>query len=260
MRSSDSELKNKTEAIRRSTGALFFDLDGTLLEENDKISKDVRRELERIKALGNKIFVNTGRAKGFLPKGIYGDSIFSGYVCGGAYVEFEGEILFNKIMCPEARKQIINFSQKNDIPLIFEGINENYILTENRREGFVNIPKDMTIEFFCESTEVTPTKATFFKDIKGLDCSEICDARVIKFSSYAEALSLGCNKAAAMKILLEKIGLPIEKAVSFGDSENDSEMLDCSGIAVAMPHSPDSLKKKADIVSDIITALRIIFG
>ncbi len=259
MRKSPCELQKAIDKLKSEKCALFFDLDGTLLNDKGQIDDLVRCEIEKVRSKNNKIFVNTGRAKGFLPKGLASDRLFSGFICGGAYAELEGEVLFNTVMSENARRQIIDFSLKNNVPLIFEGVNENYSIGNDFREGFVNITESK-IEEFCVSRDVMPTKATFFTDLNNIDCSEINQARVIKFAHYAEALSLGCDKAKAMYRLLDKIVIPYENSISFGDSENDNEMLDFSGISVAMPHSPDSVKNRADIVDDIVSALRMIFG
>ena len=73
---------------------VFFDIDGTLLFP-DGISPQNLRAIDRLRADGHKVFINTGRSRAMmlhaLPPGLHMD----GYVCGSAYVEYGGRVLHN---------------------------------------------------------------------------------------------------------------------------------------------------------------------
>ncbi len=238
--------------------AIFFDLDGTLLNREGKISHENRLEIERVKSLGHLIFINTGRSKAHLPKGLADDPLFDGLICGAAYIEYKKEILFRRDLSSLAKRQVLDFAKKNRVPIIFEGIYRDYFYLFPKSSDGVSIGEDITQTDFL-SDEVNITKMTFCQVIKDLDTSDITELRVIKFRTYAEGIINGCDKARAMNILLEKIGIPLENTVSFGDSENDIEMLKNSALSVCMPHGADGTKAVSNLILPIDEALRKVF-
>ena len=237
--------------------ALFFDLDGTLLE-NGTINPAVRREIERVKAKGHKIFVNTGRSKAHLPAFVREDPIFDGLICGSAYIEYDGKILMNRTLSSTAKDQILRFADKTGVPIIFEGVTEDYFYLMEKNEKNLIVGIDISREDFL-SDKVEITKMTFCRVLHDIDVSDITDLRVIKFRTYGEGIIHGCDKAKAMSEVLPLIGVPRERIISFGDSENDVEMLKASAISVVMPHGAEKAKEVSDLIMPIDEALKIIF-
>lgn len=238
--------------------ALFFDLDGTLLSHDGKIDEKVRREIMRIKALGHMIFVNTGRSKAHLPAGIATDPLFDGLICGSAYIEKEGKVLMNKTLCPEAKADILRFADKTGVPIIFEGVKRDYLYLFEKTPKNYCIGIDISKEDFLKEKEEV-TKMTFCRVITDIDTSDITTLRVIKFRTYGEGIIHGCDKAKAMGVLLSELRVPKDRIISFGDSENDIEMLKASGVAVVMPHGAEKAKEAAHLTMPIDEALRLIF-
>lgn len=238
--------------------ALFFDLDGTLLSHSGTILPEVRREIERVKALGHMIFINTGRSKAHLPAFIPNDPLFDGLICGSAYIEYDGEILMNKTLDKSAKEQVMNLSDKTGIPLLFEGVEKDYFYNFEENPKINLIGRDISRSDFL-SDDVAITKMTFCRVITDVDTSQITALRVIKFKTYGEGIIHGCDKARAMDILLSKIGIEHSRVISFGDSENDVEMLKSSAIAVVMPHGAEGAKAVCDLVLPIDKALELIF-
>lgn len=58
-----------------------------------------------------------------------------------------------------------------------------------------------------------------------------------------EVFSKTANKANAAKYLLKKEGIDVKEAVSFGDGENDYELLTTMGKGYVMGNAIDRLKK-----------------
>lgn len=260
-------INERIARLQNKKAALFFDLDGTLLGSDGKVRDEDVKILTRLSKDGHCIFINTGRAKAYLPKGILDTIPFTGIICGASYIECKGKILKNDLLSKQARRQVLELCRENNIPLIFEGVKTNYYykfggsavqITEDRelagKDGYIHY------DDYCNGEDIQTTKATFLKKINDLDVSSVTELRVIKFKTYAEALIKGNDKANAMTAVLEYLGISPEYTVSFGDSENDVEMLKASGISVAMPHAAEAAKANANIVSTIKESLEMIFG
>lgn len=65
---------------------------------------------------------------------------------------------------------------------------------------------------------------------------------------YLEFSDPTVNKATALQVVAERLGIGREEIVFFGDGDNDAELLRWAGLGVAMPHSRPMALAAADIV------------
>jgi hydroxymethylpyrimidine pyrophosphatase-like HAD family hydrolase len=70
----------------------------------------------------------------------------------------------------------------------------------------------------------------------------------------------GVHKGSGLLAALKQLGIPASDTAGIGDAENDHELLESSGMAVAVPHAIPELKKKAhhimgpvELISRILT-------
>ena len=66
---------------------------------------------------------------------------------------------------------------------------------------------------------------------------------------YLEILSPESTKGSAVQVLLDHYGLDAKRAVAFGDSDVDVDMLQYCGFGVAMGNAPRQVKEAADYVT-----------
>ena len=67
---------------------------------------------------------------------------------------------------------------------------------------------------------------------------------------YSNIVNININKGDAVKLLLKKLNIDKKYSICFGDSINDFDMFDACGIKVAMGNALDSLKEKADYITE----------
>lgn len=66
--------------------AIFIDIDDTLMAKNE-IAKENITTIERVRGLGHKVFLNTGRSYASIPNFVLSATEYDGVVAGlGAYV------------------------------------------------------------------------------------------------------------------------------------------------------------------------------
>jgi Cof subfamily protein (haloacid dehalogenase superfamily) len=66
-----------------------------------------------------------------------------------------------------------------------------------------------------------------------------------------EINAAGVSKAAGLKKLCSKLGVPMDECIAVGDAENDMEMIRAAGLGIAMGNAQDAVKAAAGaVVSD----------
>lgn len=69
---------------------------------------------------------------------------------------------------------------------------------------------------------------------------------------WIDFIPFDSNKGTALKFLLEKVNLTPSEAVSFGDQQNDLEMLAFTGTSYAMTHSKEEIQTHATHTTDSV--------
>ena len=69
---------------------------------------------------------------------------------------------------------------------------------------------------------------------------------------WVDFVPLDSNKGTALQILLDKIGITPEETISFGDQQNDVEMLKVTGKSYVLSHAASEIKQYADAVTDSV--------
>lgn len=87
--------------------------------------------------------------------------------------------------------------------------------------------------------------------------AELAERELLSLSSShpnnIELIPKGVNKATAIQEIQKELSVPKEKIISFGDGMNDLEMLQASGVSVAMGNAVDELKQEAKFITDANT-------
>ncbi|MDU5334042.1 HAD family hydrolase [Enterococcus sp.] len=66
---------------------------------------------------------------------------------------------------------------------------------------------------------------------------------------YIEYVPEGVNKGTALQFLCDNLGIPLSDTLAIGDQENDIELLQLSGIGIAMGNAQEHVKAVADQVT-----------
>lgn len=71
-------------------------------------------------------------------------------------------------------------------------------------------------------------------------------------NQWIDFIPFHANKGTALKFLLEKINLTPDEAISFGDQQNDIEMLDYTKTSYVMAHSKPEIQAHATHITDSV--------
>ena len=161
-----------------------------------------------------------GVSKGFIPEEAFAAADWDGIIAGTSYIEYKNTVLCNQGISKEALIQAKRFYDAHKIPCLFEGVKTNYAI--GKLEGICNITDGF-------ETYLDP------------------GCRNIYHPTYTETVPEGFDKATGIRLLCEKLGVAREHTISFGDSENDIELLQYTGISVIMKSAPPEFDRFATI-------------
>jgi len=237
----------------------FFDVDGTLTDERGGaeiiIPKSTEMALQQAHDAGVLLFVNTGRPFSTVPQKIK-NLPMDGFVCGcGTWIMHEGKELFRNETPKQKRIEIMHKVKELGLSCVYEAKEgfaiDDYlnhapmkIITDTYlREGFplLEVNDDLVFEKFC-----------FFKepDSPWPDLSFIDDYdKFFKLGYFCEIVPSVCSKGKAISMLMKRLQIEEEDCYSFGDSNNDVEMLKVTHHSIVMDNAPDDVKSLATYIT-----------
>ncbi|MBO5059853.1 MAG: HAD-IIB family hydrolase [Clostridia bacterium] len=239
--------------------AIFLDVDGTLAFPDNfpfggKVSAENARVIKAVRELGHYVFINTGRAYGWIPKPVLNGAEYDGVVSGiGTSIIFRGESLFEDFVDRKTLRRVLEEVLPAGKTVMFGGMENVFVANPDgewdspefikitaaddfdKKYPNANIQK---VEIFA--SEITDSQRKLFED----------NFSVYYHSFYVEGWNRGNSKAGGMKMAAEKLGVKIENCIAVGDSVNDIDVMTAAGISVAMGNASDEVKSIATIVTD----------
>lgn len=248
---------------------LALNIDGTLLKENARISRQTKEAIAYVRKKG--VYVTLATSRPFPSARKVAKSLkLDGYLItsDGSFIAHSAdEPLFTRRIKEEKAMQIVDILENFDCQI--RVMHETYSIG-NRVRQKSNLMAKMTIGVedppfypatFVESlTEqmmkkpVAPQKINvqFFdtmeknkamqqieKMVRGIEINELDENKF-------DFISQGISKANGLQILGRHLGIKAKEMVAVGSTVHDSEMIAQVGLGVAMGNSPESVKEVAD--------------
>ena len=247
----------------------FTDIDDTLVNTDKSLSDENRAALDRYLEMDHILVISTGRAlegASNLMKdlGLYGrqNLLISSYNGGLIFDTFREEILFQRSIPMDlitesfalCRAHHVHIQAYTGSKVVSESDNHHirkylsiqklgFLLVDDiRTSGIGSSPKLLCLDYD------DPERLTAFRHVFESEMSEKLDC----FNSNPNLLEIvpkGVNKGAALRMVADHYGVPVENTISAGDAENDLPMIIAAGIGCAMINGSESLKQAADYVT-----------
>ena len=239
-----------------------FDLDMTLLDHAVyKITPSALLAIQKLKERGNIIALATGRNPENSDTKFFIDIVQPDAVIGlnGTLVKVGEEKLFEHFFDKDILRDLVKFIEGKDCALGLTLEDRDYyfnpqIVDEYDRKRWGKSfrkfypPKDLFDLPIRTLTYVGPKEVA--KDIE----EKFPTLKLPLFAGMfgADVIEKTASKAEGLKLLCKYFSIDIKDTVAFGDSMNDKEIIDESGIGVAMGNSIEELKQYADYITDNI--------
>ena len=236
------------------------DIDGTLFDSNHAYNvKRLNEYITKLHQKNIKFAVASGNNFSHMDevfaeaKGI--DALVAE---NGAQILVDGKTIFEDTLDLDQLIEINQeFNQQLDlISLCFSGVNGTYVEYDSPQtndyyiNNLVRVDKiaDIDDKIFKMNIRIADDQLDPAVDFINQKFGDQIHAAVSGFGSI-DIIAQHISKATGLKKLCDFYGISLDNVVSFGDNGNDLEMLEESGIGVAMKNSGDHIKKSADMVS-----------
>lgn len=248
-----------------------YDLDGTLINDDQSIASSAIEAIKGLYAIGVENVITTGRSFHLIPKSLLRMPELRYFVTSsGARLydtrdrrtEFLGDIPIEEV---EGIIKIVHRYGGSALVFFHEAaVYEKSILNPYRtkviehcrreKNESINIVDDIlsNLEHFgCAEKMVIE----FESENIGVIISEISEFGRYEFVSdggMIEINHVGVSKEYGLEKVCEKVGINMRQVIAFGDSVNDISMLIAAGCGVAMGNADKDVKESANFVTKAI--------
>ncbi|WP_031467586.1 HAD family hydrolase [Sciscionella sediminilitoris] len=246
------------------------DVDGTLLDDQDKVGARTRAAITRVVASGTPFVLATGRPPRWIPWIAEEAGIDGHAVCCNGSVHYDigkDRILGTHTIAPGVLEQVterlraaipsVNFAverigERAEDPGIVAFLTEpGYTHPWDGERPRQNAPTpELTaqpcVKLLARSAELSSSEMAGI--VRGL---EEIDLNVTYSANYGliEFSASGVTKATGLAHLAAEHGVAPERVLAFGDMPNDIEMLRWAGNGIAMGNAHDAVLEVADEVT-----------
>lgn len=261
--------------------AIFLDMDGTILHENNKASNYTKDVVDELREKGFKVFLATGRSYSeihqLVPEGFKVDGIISS---NGTTGEIEDQNLFKHSLSLEQVKKIVKLAQQQHIYYeVFPFGAQRIVLKEDyqwMRDMITGEtpPNNVSHSEWTSRLDAMKDKIDWRDELPDLDYSKIylfnpnldkittfrdeliqnkvlLSISVSNSSRYnAETMAYNTDKGTGIKEMIEHFGIQQEETLVIGDSDNDRAMFDFGQYTVAMKNARQEIKDITDKVTE----------
>ena len=113
---------------------VFLDIDGTIVDFFGNIPESTKTAIRKARENGHYMVVCSGRSKFQIAKEVLDLGIDGIVAAAGAYVEYEGKVVYHKCMTKEQREKLGHYLKDNNFIFSIQ-TDTRLITTENSRKN-----------------------------------------------------------------------------------------------------------------------------
>ena len=219
--------------------AIFFDIDGTILNGNKGIPNSTLLALDKLREKDIKTIICTGRG--------YDETMALNIENIDAYILLNGQIAYDN------KDKLIELFNNKKIPFGLVDERNTYLNYIDDYVRYVHDTVNLRMPEVKEYDGQEIYQALAYGKVKDYIEKELPD--FMATSWHFDGVDIVPKDSGKDKGIIEYCKLrniDIKDTMAFGDGENDIEMLKTVGIGVAMGNSIDIVKENADYITDRI--------
>ena len=251
---------------------MAFDLDGTLLTSDKRLTERNKKALSAAAEQGVLIVPSTGRYFSAIPEEIRNlDFVRYFLTINGAYVfnRENDECIYSAEMSIDTAVAVMKYL--DNLPVCYDCYMDNcgwmtrelqdnaHLYTDGFYLDFLKSSRTPVPElkaFITEHNHPIQKISIFMKDMEVREKASEEIRRLFPNTSVSSSVRNNmevndrhANKGEALLNLAAHFGIKREEIMAFGDGGNDFDMIEAAGVGVVMGNGREDLKKIADIIA-----------
>ncbi|MFR2585936.1 MAG: Cof-type HAD-IIB family hydrolase [Bacilli bacterium] len=235
---------------------ILIDIDGTLENDKNVVSPKTIKAIEKITNQGHIVVLASGRARCSVIK-VKNQIHSSNYIItsNGAeiYNTFNNLIVYGSYLPIKELLQICNYASKLKIKIKIAKGNYEYINypKENNYQTIINDFKTIInqnikqVMFISQNNKLKKLKSYIKK---------MSNIKIIRESTYNQTpwfsiVNQGASKGNMLKILADKLNIPIKNTIAIGNDYNDLSMINSANDSYAMANANNIVKTHAKYIT-----------
>ncbi|WP_347862351.1 Cof-type HAD-IIB family hydrolase [Salimicrobium sp. PL1-032A] len=258
--------------------AIALDMDGTILDDDHRISEELITCISELQKKGYYIFLATGRTisdiEGVLARELEPDGMAA---ANGMTAVAKGEVLADEVLDERIVRDLIEENRKHR--LYYEihtkagerlGFREDEVFLIEELEGpmpetvkehewnsrqkvwesHVSIEEEIDLSQVLKVYYFTKDQEKLENWKAALGSKKEAFATSSSSEHNVEVMKEGISKASALELLLKHYGVEADDLMAIGDGGNDIPMLELAGRPVVMQNAPEELKDQFPEVTE----------
>lgn len=245
---------------------VFFDLDGTLLDEEKRVHPQVIHAIQQLKNNGVWVGIATGRAP-FMMEELRSKLGIDHYVTfNGQYVVGGKDVIYKNPLKAKELQALDETAKSKGHPMVFL----DHLKMRANKQG----DKDIETGLANLKADYPPVDPNFYRNRDIYQALLFCRLedegaynngqspfQFIRWHDLSmDVLPATGSKALGIERVIDRLGVKLENTYAFGDGLNDIEMLEFVGTGVAMGNAFEATKKAADWVTGNVADAGVVQG
>ncbi|HEQ1000729.1 TPA: Cof-type HAD-IIB family hydrolase [Streptococcus pyogenes] len=258
--------------------AVFFDIDGTLLNDRKNIQKTTQKAIQQLKKQGIMVGLATGRGPGFVQPFLENFGLDFAVTYNGQYILTRDKVLYQNQLPKSMIYKVIRYAneKKREISLgTASGLAGSRII-DMGTSPFGQVISSFVPKSWARTVEgsfkhlIRRIKPQSFRNLVTIMREPIYQVvlvasqaetkkiqekfphiKITRSSPYSlDLISVDQSKIKGIERLGKMFGFDLSEVMAFGDSDNDLEMLSGVGIGIAMGNAETVVKDGAHFTTD----------
>ena len=253
--------------------AVFFDIDGTLVNDRKSVLKSTKDAIKIVKEQGVLVGVATGRGPFFVKDLMEDLNLDFAVTYNGQYIFTKDKVLFTSPISKLHLRQLITYAKKEDKEIALgtkDAMVGSKIMSfgmgsfSQRISRFVPsvLTRTVSHSFNRLVSKVVPQKEEDLLYLMNQPIYQVLmlmtpeesekaaadfdDLKLTRSNPFAvDIINRGNSKLEGIRRVGKEYGFDLNQVMAFGDSDNDLEMLAGVGMSVAMGNGSSSVKEVA---------------
>lgn len=250
----------------KPTAFVFFDLDGTLLDDDSMVSSEVKEALAQMKEKGAVPFIATGRSPVEIQH-VLDETVIDSFIClNGQYIQYEGKEVYRNPIPKEMLKKLKEMADEKEIGVSFYSDSKirmtRWSDTAIDAYGYIHEdPPEVDADFYQKEDIMMALVITEDETQDDDFIQAFPEFEFYRNTPYSiDTILEGHSKATGITELVKILNAEEVPLYAFGDGANDIEMMEKADTAIAMENGLDEVKEAAEYVTASNTNGGIVEG